>query len=138
MKINKWTQVLLGVGLVSIPAVTHADEKEHLSSLRADLTSTTISGYIDTSATWKFGTGNANMPGRVYDAADTQDGFNLNVVSITFSKPLDESEWSAGSEPITVMKPTILTRIRTGVVPMVSSWNRPHTPVSRPVIASMT
>ncbi len=110
MKINKWTQVLLGVGLVSIPAVTHADEKEHLSSLRADLTSTTISGYIDTSATWKFGTGNANMPGRVYDAADTQDGFNLNVVSITFSKPLDESEWSAGYNVQTLLGPGAVKR----------------------------
>ena len=94
MKINKWTQVLLGVGLVSIPAVTHAEEQ--LSQLRTELTSTTISGYVDTTATWKFGTGNANMPGRTYDAADTQDGFNLNVVSLTLAKPLDESEWAAG------------------------------------------
>lgn len=108
MKINKWTQVLLGVGLVSIPAVTHAEEK--LSSLRAELTSTTISGYVDTTATWKFGTGNANMPGRTYDAADTQDGFNLNVVSITFAKPLDESEWSAGYTVQTLMGPGAIKR----------------------------
>ncbi len=108
MKINKWTQVLLGVGLVSIPAVTHADEK--LSSLQAELTSTTISGYVDTSATWTFGTGHANMPGRVYDAADTQDGFNLNVVSITFAKPLDESEWSAGFNVQTLMGPGAVKR----------------------------
>lgn len=103
MKINKWTQVLLGVGLVSIPAVTHAEEQ--LSSLRTELTSTTISGYVDTTATWKFGTGNANMPGRTYDGADTQDGFNLNVVSITFAKPLDESEWAAGYNVQTLMGP---------------------------------
>lgn len=94
MKINKWTQVLLGVGLVSIPAVTHAEEQ--LSQLRTELTSTTISGYVDTTATWTFGTGHDNMPGRTYDGADTQDGFNLNVVSITLAKPLDESEWAAG------------------------------------------
>jgi len=94
MKINKWTQVLLGVGLVSIPAVTHAEEK--ISSLRAELTSTTISGYVDTTASWKIENGNANMPGRTYDGADTQDGFNMNVVSLTLAKPLDESEWSAG------------------------------------------
>lgn len=105
MKINKWTQVLLGVGLVSIPAVTHAEEQVQLSSLRTELTSTTISGYVDTTATWKFGTGNANMPGRTYDAADTQDGFNLNVVSITFAKPLDESEWAAGYTVQTLMGP---------------------------------
>ena len=56
MKINKWTQVLLGVGLVSIPAVTHAEEK--LTQSQAALSATTISGYVDTTATWKFGTGN--------------------------------------------------------------------------------
>lgn len=105
MKINKWTQVLLGVGLVSIPAVTHADEQVQLSSLRNELTSTTISGYVDATATWKFGTGNANMPGRTYDGTDTQDGFNLNVVSITFAKPLDESEWAAGYTVQTLMGP---------------------------------
>jgi len=103
MKINKWTQVLLGVGLVSVPAVTHAEEQ--LSSLRTELTSTTISGYVDTTATWKFGTGNANMPGRTYDGTDTQDGFNLNVVSLTFAKPLDESEWSSGFLVQTLMGP---------------------------------
>jgi hypothetical protein len=108
MKINKWTQVLLGVGLVSIPAVTHAEEQ--LSSLRTELTSTTISGYVDTTATWKFGTGNANMPGRTYDQADTQDGFNLNVVSITFAKPLDESEWAAGYTVQTLMGPGAIKR----------------------------
>jgi len=94
MKINKWTQVLLGVGLVSIPAVTHAEET--ITALQSALTSTTLSGYVDTTATWKFGTGNANMPGRVYDGPDTQDGFNMNVVSLTLTKPLDEGSWSAG------------------------------------------
>jgi len=108
MKINKWTQVLLGVGMVTIPAVTHAEEQ--LSQLRTELTSTTISGYVDTTATWKFGEGNANMPGRVYDGADTQDGFNLNVVSITFAKPLDESEWSAGYTVQTLMGPGAVKR----------------------------
>ena len=103
MKINKWTQVLLGVGLVSIPAVTHAEEQ--LSQLRTELTSTTISGYVDTTMTWKIGQGDANMPGRTYDGADTQDGFNLNVVSITFAKPLDESEWAAGYTVQTLMGP---------------------------------
>lgn len=108
MKINKWTQVLLGVGMVSVPALTHAEEQ--LSALRTELTSTTISGYVDTTATWKFGTGDANMPGRVYDGADTQDGFNLNVVSITFAKPLDESEWAAGYTVQTLMGPGAVKR----------------------------
>lgn len=108
MKINKWTQVLLGVGMVSVPAITQAEEQ--LSSLRTELTSTTISGYVDTTATWTFGTGHANMPGRTYDGADTQDGFNLNVVSITFAKPLDESEWAAGYNVQTLMGPGAIKR----------------------------
>jgi hypothetical protein len=106
MKINKWTQVLLGVGLVSIPAVTHAEEQ--LSQLRTELTSTTISGYVDTTYTYKFCEGNVNMPGRVYDGGQpgyNHDGFNLNVVSITFAKPLDESEWASGYNVQTLFGP---------------------------------
>ena len=60
------------------------------------LSSTTLSGYLDTTASWKFGTGNTPLPGRVYDGPDTQDGFNMNVVSLTLDKPLDEAEWSSG------------------------------------------
>jgi len=94
MKINKWTQMLLGVGLISIPAVACAEEKQ--TFVQTALSSTTLSGYIDTTADWSFGTGNANLPGRVYDGPDTQDGFNLNVVSLTLAKALDETEWAAG------------------------------------------
>jgi hypothetical protein len=94
MKINKWTSTLVGAGLITVPALAFADEA--LKPVLTSLSTTTLSGYVDTSATWKFGTGNANMPGRVYDGADTQDGFNLNVVSLTLNKPLDESQWSSG------------------------------------------
>jgi hypothetical protein len=94
MKINKWTRALLGVGVISLGSVAQAEEQ--MSPVLTALSATTLSGYVDTTATWKFGTGNANMPGRVYDAMDTQDGFNLNVVSLTLEKPLDEGEWSAG------------------------------------------
>lgn len=93
MNISKWTQVLLGAGLISVPALAQAQIS---NSLMTAVSSTTLSGYIDTSAVWKFGTGDANMPGRVYDGPDVQDGFNLNVVSLSLTKPLDESEWSAG------------------------------------------
>jgi hypothetical protein len=93
MNINKWTKVLLGAGLISVPALAQAEEPTPVLS---SLSATTLSGYIDTSAVWKVGTGNAHMPGRVYDGADSQDGFNLNVVSLSLTKPLDEGEWSAG------------------------------------------
>ncbi|HLP75781.1 MAG TPA: outer membrane beta-barrel protein [Candidatus Paceibacterota bacterium] len=93
MKISKWTQVLLGAGLISAPALAQAQVS---NAVLTAVSSTTLSGYVDTSAVWKFGTGNANMPGRVYDGADSQDGFNLNVVSLSLTKPLDEGEWSSG------------------------------------------
>ncbi|HXG49398.1 MAG TPA: outer membrane beta-barrel protein [Methylomirabilota bacterium] len=96
MKLNPWTRGLLAVGIISLPAVTPADEPEKPTFVETALTQTTLSGYIDTAMIWKFGTGNANMPGRVYDGADVQDGFNLSVVSLTLEKPLDEGQWSAG------------------------------------------
>ena len=36
------------------------------------------------------------MVGRAFDGTGKQDGFNLDVVSLTLSKPLDEGQWSAG------------------------------------------
>jgi hypothetical protein len=102
MKISKWTQVLLGAGLISVPALAQA---QATNAILTSLSATTLSGYVDTTATWTFGTGNANMPGRTYDGPDTQDGFSLNVVSITLDKPLDESDWAAGYHVQTLMGP---------------------------------
>jgi len=94
MKFNLWTLGLAAAGLVSLPTVTQAEETQH--QVLTALSSTTLSGYVDTSAIWKFGTGNANMPGRAYDGAGKQDGFNLNVVKLSLSKPLEDGQWSAG------------------------------------------
>ena len=94
MKFNLWTLGLAAAGLVSLPSVTQAEETQH--QVLTALSSTTLSGYVDTSAIWKFGTGNAFLPGRSYDGAGKQDGFNLNVVKLTLAKPLDEGQWSAG------------------------------------------
>jgi len=59
------------------------------------LSPSTLSGYGDTSAIWKFGTGRGVI-GRAYDGTAKQDGFNLNVVKLSLSKPVDEGQWSAG------------------------------------------
>lgn len=91
---SKWTQVLMSAGLISLPAIAQAEETPN--TVLTSLSSTTLSGYVDTSAVWKFGTGNANMPGRVYDGPDVQDGFNLNVVSLSLTKPLEGDGWAAG------------------------------------------
>ncbi len=93
MKINKWTLGLAAVGLVSLASVAQAEEKS--VPLMTALSSTTISGYVDTSAVWNPGTGNAN-PAPVSFNSGKQDGFNLNVVNLTLEKPLDEAQWSAG------------------------------------------
>src|SRR5712692_9667094 len=97
MKLNPWTFGLIGAGLVSLPAITQADEKA--SSVMTALTATTLSGYVRTSAIWRPGTGNENngIPGRAFDGpASKQDGFNLDVVSVTLSKPVSEGDWGAG------------------------------------------
>ena len=50
MKVNKWTLGLAALGLVSLPAGTQAEEK--MNSVWTALSSTTISGYVDTSGIW--------------------------------------------------------------------------------------
>jgi len=115
MKISKWTKMLLSAGLVSIPAVMFADDAPAPSTVLTALSSTTLSGYVDTTAVWKIGTGDANMPGRVYDGPDVQDGFNLNVVSLTLDKAPDTSSWSAGYHVQMLMGPGA-TKRGTGII----------------------
>src|SRR2546425_6963096 len=95
MKFNKWTLGLAAAGMVSLASAAQAEEKATSQVLTA-VSSTTLSGYVDTSAIWKFGTGNANLPGRQYDGPTKQDGFNLNVVGLTLEKPLSEDQWASG------------------------------------------
>ena len=120
MKLSKWTKMLLSAGLVSIPAVLLADDAPAPSTVLTALSATTLSGYVDTTAVWKFGTGNANMPGRTYDGPDVQDGFNLNVVSLTLDKPLDTSDWAAGYHVQMLMGPGA-TKRGTGIATAGSS-----------------
>src|SRR5437762_3376418 len=95
MKLNKWTLGLAAVGVVSLASAVKAEEATS-NTVLTSLSSTTLSGYVDTSAQWNFGTGNANNPAYSFGGADNADGFNLNVVQLTLDKPLDESEWAAG------------------------------------------
>ena len=95
MKCNKWTLALATVGGVSLGSVVQAEEAK--SHVMTALSSTTLSGYVDTSAIWKPGKGNAPIAGRAFDGATSKlDGFNLNVVKLQLEKPLDEGQWSAG------------------------------------------
>ncbi|HXJ58511.1 MAG TPA: outer membrane beta-barrel protein [Verrucomicrobiae bacterium] len=93
MKVSKWTLGLVALGLVS-PAPGHAEEK--MNQLWTALSSTTLSGYVNTSINWNTGTGNERVPNYVYNDPSKQDGFNLNVVDLTIEKALDEAQWAAG------------------------------------------
>jgi hypothetical protein len=97
MKFNQWTLALASVGIISAGSIAQAEEQH---SVMTALQSTTLSGYVDTSASWWAGSrgpASGGLPGRSFDGADKQDGFNLNVVKLSLEKPLgDENNWSAG------------------------------------------
>lgn len=93
MKINQWTLGLAAVGLVTLPAALMAEEK--LNPLLTAVTPTSISGAVSTSVQWAPGTGNAFSSPRLFQQGKA-DGFNLDVVSLTLDKPLDEAQWAAG------------------------------------------
>jgi hypothetical protein len=100
MKIEKWTLGLAAIGLVSLsPALvaqtTNATPPAPIIPLQTALTATTISGYVDTSAVWNPGTGNANPAPYAFNAGK-QDGFNVNAVDVRIAKAEDESQWATG------------------------------------------
>jgi len=94
MKFNKWTIGLAAVGVVSLASAAKAEEKA--SSVMTAVSSTTLSGYVDTSAQWNLGTGNGRLPDYKFGGPSKADGFNFNVVQLRIEKPLDEAEWAAG------------------------------------------
>jgi hypothetical protein len=94
MKFNKWTLGLAAVGAVSLASAAKADEK--MTAIQTALSSTTISGYVDTSIQWNTGTGNASSTPVAFQGPHKTDGFNLNVVQLSIAKPLDEAEWASG------------------------------------------
>lgn len=93
MKVNQWTLGLAAMGVISLASAVQAEEGS--VPLMTALSATTISGYVDTSAHWNLGTGNANNPPYTL-GGNKDDGFNLDVVQLSIAKPLDESEWAAG------------------------------------------
>src|SRR5260221_1433888 len=94
MKFNKWTVGLAAVGVVSLASAARAEEK--VSTVMTALSSTTLSGYVDTSAQWNFATGNSHLPDYKFGGSSKADGFNLDVIQLRIEKPLDETDWAAG------------------------------------------
>ena len=102
MKINKWTLALAAAGVVSLPAGIQAEEKPN--QVLTALSNTTLSGYVDTSAHWNPGTGNANPAPYAFNAGK-QDGFNLDSVVLQLQKPISEGDWGAGYTAILMFGP---------------------------------
>jgi hypothetical protein len=106
MKINQWTLGLAAVGVVSLASAVKADEAK-MNSIQTALSSTTISGYVDTSINWNSIADGKNFtvpapggtipnPAAIPFSDHKADGFNLNVVKLSLEKAMDESEWAAG------------------------------------------
>ena len=101
MKLNKWTVALTAAGVVSAASIAQAEERP-MNQVLTGVSGTTISGYVDTSAIWKFGTGTVSgesseaLPGRFNDGEGKTDAFNLNVIGLSIGKPLGEDNWAAG------------------------------------------
>jgi hypothetical protein len=91
------TSALIAAGIVSAGSAAFAEEGK-MSSVETALTSTTISGYVSTSAFFDLqgNSGTPRLPGRVFDLPGNMDRINLDVVKLTIEKPLDEGDWSAG------------------------------------------
>jgi hypothetical protein len=100
MKIEKWTLGLAAVGLATLaPALVAQTASTNvvpqIIPLQTALSATTISGYVDTSAVWNPGTGNANPAPYAFNAGK-QDGFNVNAVDVKIAKAEDDSHWAVG------------------------------------------
>jgi hypothetical protein len=120
MKFNKWTLGLAAVGVVSLASAARADEK--MSQIQTALSNTTISGYVDVSAQWNFGSQHGlygvlgNTPGYAYGGINKADGFNLNAVDIALDKPMDESPWAAGYHIELMAGPDVPTKLALGTI----------------------
>jgi hypothetical protein len=102
MKFNKWTVALAATGVVSLASAVQADESHPVSTA---LSSTTLSGYVDTSAIWNFGSGHEVAKRFANTGSDRQDGFNVNTIKLQLEKPIDEGTWSAGYKVETMFGP---------------------------------
>jgi hypothetical protein len=93
MKCNKWTLGLAAVGVVSLASVASAQTNQLMTAVA----STTLSGYVDTSAEWNLGTGNSHAPNYSFGGPGKADGFNLNVVDLNLERDPDATDgWGAG------------------------------------------
>jgi hypothetical protein len=97
MNINMRTAALIAAGIVSAGSAAYAEEAK-LNPVETALASTSISGYVSTSALFNLGEseGGTALPGRSFDGASKINQINLDVVKLSLEKPVGEGDWSAG------------------------------------------
>jgi len=97
MKFNKWTLGLAAVGVVSLATAARADESKP-SALQTALSNTTISGYVSASANVGLTDKYSSSPaaGIPFEPLSKENGFNLDVVKLSISKPEDATPWASG------------------------------------------
>ena len=91
MKINQWTLGLAAAGVVSFAVGAQAEEAKE--AVKTHLSSTVLSGYVNTSI--HYNPNQTAAPGYAIGAGKA-NGFNLDVVNVTIEKPLSEEAWAAG------------------------------------------
>jgi Putative beta-barrel porin-2, OmpL-like. bbp2 len=96
MKLEQWTLTLAAAGVVGLASMSNAEEA--LTPLLTAVSSTTISGYVDTSAQWNPGRGDVNLPTYLFGGSSKADGFNLDVVQLRIEKSMaeDTDAWATG------------------------------------------
>src|SRR6266542_2788956 len=114
MNANRRVLASATAGLLSLASKVQAEERPMSQAITA-VSSTTLSGYVDTSAIWRFGTGNANLPGRVFDGVGKLDGFNLNIVEVQLDSPLAEEQWGAGYRVQLLLGPDAIAYNRSSI-----------------------
>src|SRR6266542_6445417 len=95
MNANRRVLASATAALLSLTSVVQSEERP-MGPVMTAVSSTTLSGYVDSSMIWKPGSGDAHLPGRAFDGVGKLDGFNLNVVEIQLEKPRSEDDWTAG------------------------------------------
>jgi hypothetical protein len=95
MKLNKWTIGLAALGLVSLSPGVRAQSTTAPAPaaipLTTALSATVISGYVDTSAIWVPGTGDAHPAPVEFNTPQKQDGFNLDAADVKIARAPDTS-----------------------------------------------
>lgn len=95
-RLNLSREIAVGCTLTALAGLAaNAIGEEQQSPVMTAISSTALSGYIDTSAIVNFGRSQHTV-GRAFDGDAKQNGFNLNVVKVQLDNAPDQGVWDAG------------------------------------------